>query len=209
VTSRSLDRRLHRDARRGQLVQAGRQLARTTPFDQISPDAVARAVGVSKALVFHYFPTKRHLQVAIVRDAAAELLARLDIDNRRALPPEEGLRSGLDAFVSFIEEQPQNYLAIARSAGSDPQLLAVFEETRNAIVAGIVESMGVPGPPAGLTIMIRGWIAMVEEAILHWLEDTPVPREELIGFLQRAAVTMLPDALATFSTPPAGTEAAS
>jgi AcrR family transcriptional regulator len=209
MTSRPLDRRLHRDARRGQLVQAGRQLATTTPFHQISPDAVARAVGVSKALVFHYFPSKRHLQVAIVREAAAELMTRLDIERRRELPPEEGLRTGLEAFVSFIEEQPENYLAIARSAGSDPQLLAVFEETRAAIVQGIVESMGVTGPPSGLRIMIRGWIAMVEEAVLHWLEDKPVPREELIGFLQRAAVTMLPDALATFSAPPSGAEAAS
>jgi AcrR family transcriptional regulator len=202
MTRRALDRRLHRDARRGQLVQAGRQLALTTPFDQIAPEAVARAVGVSKALVFHYFPTKRHLQVAIVRDAAAELLARLDIDNRRILPPDEGLRTGLEAFVSFIEEQPENYLAIARSAGSDPQLLAVFEETRGAIAQGILDAMRVTGPPSGLRIMIRGYIAMVEEAVLHWLEDKAVPREELIGFLERAATTMLPDALVTFSRPP-------
>jgi hypothetical protein len=62
--------------------------------------------------------------------------------------------------------------------------------------------MGVSGPPSGLRIMIRGWIAMVEEAVLHWLEDKSVPREDLIGFLERAAITMLPDALATFSRPP-------
>jgi AcrR family transcriptional regulator len=208
VPARSLDRRLHRDARRGQLVQAGRQLVLSTPFDQISPDAVARAVGVSKALVFHYFPTKRHLQVAIVRDAAADLLARLDITNRRLLPADEGLRTGLEAFVSFIEEQPENYLAIARSVGSDPQLKAVFEETRNAIVQGILDAMGVTGPPSGLRIVIRGYIAMVEEAVLHWLEAGDVPREDLIGFLERAATTMLPDALATFSLP-SGSEAAS
>ncbi|MGH9037230.1 MAG: hypothetical protein ACRD0O_15835, partial [Acidimicrobiia bacterium] len=56
--------------------------------------------------------------------------------------------------------------------------------------------------PPGLRIVIRGWIAMVEESVLHWLEGSPVPREQLLGFLQRAAGAMLPDALVTFARPP-------
>jgi hypothetical protein len=43
---------------------------------------------------------------------------------------------------------------------------------------------------------------MVEESVLHWLEGTPVPRDQLLGFLQRAAATILPDALITFSRLP-------
>jgi hypothetical protein len=37
---------------------------------------------------------------------------------------------------------------------------------------------------------------MVEECVLHWLDDRPIPREELVEFLRRAALTMLPDAMA-------------
>jgi hypothetical protein len=36
---------------------------------------------------------------------------------------------------------------------------------------------------------------MVEECVLHWLTERPVPREELVEFLRRAALTMLPDAV--------------
>ena len=36
---------------------------------------------------------------------------------------------------------------------------------------------------------------MVEECVLHWLDEKPVPREDLLEFLRRAALTMLPDAL--------------
>jgi hypothetical protein len=36
---------------------------------------------------------------------------------------------------------------------------------------------------------------MVEECVLHWLDDRPIAREELVEFLRRAALTMLPDAL--------------
>jgi AcrR family transcriptional regulator len=191
-------RRLGADVRRGQLVQVGLDLLKSAPFDQVSPDLVARVAGVSKGLVFHYFPTKRDLQVAILRAAAAELLAELDPDP--AMAPDQRLRAGLDAFVDFIEQQPANYLAVSRSAGSDPQLLAVFEDTRAAVVGIVTNSLGLSTPPPGLRIAIRGWIAMVEEAILHWLDGRPIPREALVDFLQKAALTMLPDALA-LSTP--------
>lgn len=198
-------RRLDPDARRRQLVQAGFELIQTRPFSQVSADEVARVVGVSKGLVFHYFPTTRDLQLAVVRAAAAELLSRLDLDPD--LPPEGRLGAGLEAFVSFIETQPANYLAIARSVGSDPALLEIFEETRETVVDLILSALGMSGAPPGLRIVVRGWIAMVEESVLRWLEGTPVPREQLLGFLRRAATTMLPDALVTFSTPAAGDEA--
>ena len=200
-------RRLDPDARRRQLLDAGFELLQSRPFSQVTADEVARAVGVSKGLVFHYFPTNRDLQVAVVRVAAGELLSRLDVDP--ALAPEVRLAAGLDAFVEFIETQPANYLAVARSVGSDPALNEVFEETRAAVVSLILSAVGLDqNPPAGLRIVVRGWIAMVEESVLHWLEGSAVPREQLLGFLQRAAAAMLPDALATFSAPaPADTGA--
>ena len=164
------------------------------PLDQISADVVAKEAGVSKGLVFHYFPTKRDLHVAVLRVTAAQLLSELDHDP--ALPIPERLRAGLDAFVAFIERQPANYQAVARTAGSDPQLLAVFEDTRNGVVEIIARALGVTDLPPTLRIVIRGWIAMVEESVLHWLDEKPISREALIDFLQRAATTMLPEAIA-------------
>ena len=202
VVASPVNRRLDPDARRRQLLEAGFELIQTRPFSQVTADEVARAVGVSKGLVFHYFPTNRDLQVAIVRVAAGELLSRLDMDPD--LPPQERLAAGLEAFVGFIETQPANYLAVARSVGSDPALLEVFEETRAAVVHLILGALGLTeDPPPGLRLVVRGWIAMVEETVLHWLEGSPVPRAQLLGFLERAAGTMLPDALVTFSEPPA------
>lgn len=72
-------RRLDGAARRDQLVEVGLTLARTTPFDQISADEVARIAGVSKGLVFHYFPTTRDLQVAVLRAGIRELMDDLDL----------------------------------------------------------------------------------------------------------------------------------
>jgi AcrR family transcriptional regulator len=182
-------RRLGRDARREQLVAVGLAMVKDTPVDQVSAEVVAEAAGVSKALVFHYFASTRDLQVAIVRAATQELLAQLDVDPSMA--PDARLRAGLEAFITYIEQQPASYTAMSRGAGSDPQLQAVFEETRNEVVRLIAGALGLPAPTVGLRIMLRGWIAMVEETVLHWLEDEAVPRDQLVAFLHGMATSML------------------
>jgi AcrR family transcriptional regulator len=187
-------RRLGPDARRAQLVGVGLTLMKEMPFDEVTAEVVARAGGVSKGLVFHYFPATRDLQVAILRAAAGELLAQLAVG--ADLPPDERLRVGLDAFVGYIEQQPASYQAVVRRAGSDERLLAVFEDTRSAVVDIVAGALGLSELPPALRLVIRGWIAMVEECVLHWLDDRAIPRQDLIEFLRRAAVTMLPDALA-------------
>jgi len=192
-------RRLGPDARRAQLVGVGLALAKTMHFDEITAEVVARAGGVSKGLVFHYFPSTYDLQAAILRAAAAELLVEVDVG--AGLPPDEALQMGLEAFVNYIEQQPTTYQAVARRAGSDERLLAVFEDTRAAVVDIMANALGFSELPAGLRLVFRGWIAMVEECVLHWLSDRPVPREELVEFLRRAALTMLPDALTLGARP--------
>ena len=188
-------RRLGAEARREQLVQAGVALIREVPFDQLNAEDVARACGVSKGLVFHYFPTTRDLQVAVLRATTQDLLATLDVDP--SATPAERLRLGVDAFVAYIERAPASYLAIARSAGSDPRLGQVFEETRSGVVAMVQGVLGADRLPPGLAIGLRGWIALVEESALHWMAlDRPIPRGELVTFLLDVALTMLPEATA-------------
>lgn len=194
-------RRLGAEERREQLVQAGLALIAEVPFDQLSADDVAKAAGVSKGLVFHYFPTTRDLQVAVLRATTRELLARIDVDPSAI--PAERLRLGVDAFVGFIEQRPASYLAIARSAGSDLRLGEVFEETRNGVVELVQRVLGAAELPPGLAIGLRGWIALVEESTLHWVAmDRPIDRVELVTFLLDLALTMLPEAAALSGSRP-------
>jgi len=149
---------------------------------------------VSKGLVFHYFPTTRDLHVAVLRSATEELVASLDVDPEAT--PGERLRLGVAAFVDYIEAQPSSYRAIARGAGSDAQLLEVFEETRARVVGIIERAAGLDALPPGLLLAARAWIALVEESVLHWIGHGGLSREELVDFLHRAALTLLADPIA-------------
>jgi AcrR family transcriptional regulator len=182
-------RRLDPDARRAQLVALGLALIKDRPFDQVLVDEVIRGAGISKGLLFHYFPTKRDFQAAVIRAAAAELVAALEPDP--GLPVGEQFRHGIDAYIAYIERQPASYMAIVRGAGSDDQLLEIFEQTRTAIVDLIV-GRAVPEASPVLRLMVRGWIAMVEEATFLWLTEQPCPRDVLIDLLERTALTSLP-----------------
>ena len=196
MSPESSGRRLDAQARRAQLVAAGLELMGSVPVDQLSADDIARASGVSKGLVFHYFPTTRDLQEAILRSATEELLANLIVDPEASHA--EQLRLGIEAFISYIEMAPANYLAMARGWGSDTQLGAVFEEARETVVGLVHSVLGVEALPVGLVIALRGWIAFVEEASLQWLaHDRPISRDALVGFMQATAlVWLLPEALA-------------
>ena len=182
-------RRLDPDARRAQLVQLGLDRIKERPFDQVLVDDVIRAAGISKGLLFHYFPTKRDFQVAVIQAAAAELLATLEPDPD--LDVLDQLRQGIDAYIGYIEQQPASYTAIVRGAGSDEALLTVFEDTRDAIVDLIIDQV-TPDPTPLLRLAVRGWIASVEETTILWLRDRSCPRELLLELFFRGALQLLP-----------------
>jgi AcrR family transcriptional regulator len=146
VPAKIARQRLTPDERRAQLVRLGLERIKSHPFDPVFIDDVIETAGISKGLLFHYFATKRDFLAAITREAAAELLAATDVDP--SLPTPEQLRQGLDCYIAYIEQQAASYVAIARGAGSDEQLFAIFEETRSALADRIVA--GLTDQPAPL-----------------------------------------------------------
>jgi AcrR family transcriptional regulator len=192
-------RRLDPVARREQLVALGLELLRDHPIDHQFLDRVIVAAGISKGLLFHYFPTKRDFQAAVVEAATAQLLDSISGDPHR--DPDTRLRQGIAAYVAWIEQNEAGYLAFARGAGSDPALLDLFESTRDTVVALLVDGLvgaGVAADAPTLRLAARGWIASVEETTFLWLRDRPCSREELLALLFRQAAAI------PATSPPAG-----
>lgn len=185
-------RRLSREERRAQLVALGREEVEQVSFDGLSTDRVAAAAGISRGLLFHYFPTRDDFLVAVATDAADELLEVLDPDP--SLPPLAQLRSSLAAYVDHITVHRETYLALIRgAAGGKPELLAVFDRTRGVLADRILEGLDLsPGDDPRLRYLARGYIAFAEELAVTWLRDpAELGRDELLATLELALLGML------------------
>ncbi len=190
-------RRLSTDARREQLLAAGARLLAERPYDEVSIEEIARAAGVSKGLLYHYFPTKRDFLIAAIERGQEELaeLTAPDPD----LPPAEQLGASLDRFLDFVEEHEAAYAAIFRSrGGADPEIQAVLEAGRRQRMDAVIDSLAVwEAAPTGvqrtptLETAVQGWFFFVEGAVLRWLERRDIDRTELRELLALALIGAL------------------
>lgn len=185
-------KRLQLDERRQQLLELGLRLFSERAYDDVSIDDIAREAGISKGLLYHYFPGKRVFYVASVRAAAAELLARVAPDP--TLDPPERAQRGLGAYLTFVEQRAGAYRALfSGGTGIDEEVAGIIEESRRAIVDQLLQGMGLAAPRPAFRLAARSWIGAVEAASLDWLRQRDVDRETLLTMLVRllgAAVTI-------------------
>jgi AcrR family transcriptional regulator len=170
--------RLDVDERRAQLLDLGVELFARHAYDELSMAAIAREAKISKALLYHYFPSKQAYFVATLRQKAEELAALTASDP--ALPPADQLARSLDAFLGWVEANAGAYAKLVRGASAVPEVRAVVdqvrEDTAQRILAGIV---GGDEPPPALGTAVRGWLWFMDGAILDWIERRAVDRAGL------------------------------
>src|SRR3954466_13874870 len=94
ATARARPRRvrLDNDERRAQLLALARSAFSDRAYDDVSIDDLAREAKISKGLLYHYFPTKRDLYVAGLRQIADDLVTAC-ISIPEDLAPIERVRS--------------------------------------------------------------------------------------------------------------------
>src|SRR3954453_23630920 len=99
--------RLQNDERRRRLLELGARLFETHSYGELSMARIAREAGISKALLYHYFPSKQDFFVATLQQGAEEIARRTQPDPN--LPPMEALGGSVDGFLGWIEENEMAY----------------------------------------------------------------------------------------------------
>ena len=90
------------DKRRQQLLDRGAELFTSHSYDELSMKEIAAEVGISKALLYHYFPSKQAFFEATLGAWAERWRERTEPDPE--LSPLEQLTESLEGFLSLIEE---------------------------------------------------------------------------------------------------------
>ena len=122
--------RLANDERGRRLLELGERLFTEHAYGEISMARIAQEAGISKALLYHYFPSKRDYFVATLGRGAEEIRARIEPDPD--LPPEEALMASLDAYLAWIEEHADGYAKLVQGATTDPDVREIVDTVREA-----------------------------------------------------------------------------
>ncbi|MDQ6820191.1 MAG: TetR/AcrR family transcriptional regulator [Actinomycetota bacterium] len=174
--------RLDVDERRRQLLELGRELFAEHSYDELSMAAIARAAGISKALLYHYFHSKQAFFQATLAAAAEQVRELTEPDPN--LPPAEALRVSLDAYLGWIERNQLAYTKLIQGATSHAEVRVLIDQIRDATSARIVEGMaaGRPVPPLARAA-VRAWLWYMDGACMDWAEHGDYTREQLRDLL--------------------------
>jgi AcrR family transcriptional regulator len=172
-------RRMGVEERREQLIAVAQELFSQRPPGDVSIDDIATAAGISRPLVYHYFPGKHSLYDEVVRRAADEL-------TRRFTEPREGplgarLLRVLGRFFDFVDEHGPGFEALLRGGSSitSERATAMIDEVRQAAYDHMLAHLGITDPGPRITLAVRSWISLAEMTALAWLDGRRIPRAEL------------------------------
>ncbi len=174
--------RLQVDERRRQLLEAGARLFAEHAYEEISMRDIARAAGVSKPLLYHYFPSKIDLFKAALAEKATELQRVIEPAGEGT--PFEQLSRSLDAYLAWIDANARTWSKLMQSAACLPEARDLVEGFRQRTMdMALARLTGSSVPRPALRTAIRGWLGYMDAAILDWTEARDLTREQLRDLL--------------------------
>jgi AcrR family transcriptional regulator len=175
-------RRLAVDERRRRLLELGVRLFSRHTYAELSMSAIAREAGISKALLYHYFPSKQAYFVATLQQQAEELAARTATDPSQ--PATEQIMRALDAFLGWVEENADGYAKLLEGASTHAEVRELVEQVRTVTAERILAGLSPDAPPAPtLRAAVHAWLWFMDGAITDWLEHRDMDRDRLEGLL--------------------------
>ena len=178
-------RRLPPGERRAQLARAALEVAAADGYATFSLDAVAERAGVTRNLVYHYFPRGRlDLFLAALQEAGEELTAGWITDP--GVPLERRVAAN---FVQMMEHAagPSAAWRIHRQARTmpEPEVRALTKRYVDEVVSNIaLNNTGEANPPPLVRVAIEGFVSYAE-LTLESARERDLDHDKVIVLLAR------------------------
>ncbi|MFF5475835.1 TetR/AcrR family transcriptional regulator [Streptomyces sp. NPDC012935] len=190
-------RRLSTEERREQLLAVGARLFSESPYDEVWIEQVAEIAGVSRGLLYHYFPTKRDFFAAVV-ERESERMLRMTAA-APGVPVREQLAASLDTYLEYVEAHAHGYRAFHRAdAAGDQAVRKVYRQALAAQEKQILAAMSADpefGPVFGerpdVRLAVRGWLAFTTAVCLEWLRGSDLSRDQVRDLCARALLGVI------------------
>lgn len=171
-------RRLDPAERRAELLDAGAQLFAAKPYDEVLIEEIADQAGISRALLYRYFPSKRDLFAAIYQQAADQLLAQSEFDP--AVPMVKLVSDALDAHIDYFVANRNTVLAANRVLAGDRVIQAIIDDECATLQQRLLDTTTFADRTREtVSAVLMSWLVFVRTLCVEWLANPVYSRAEL------------------------------
>jgi AcrR family transcriptional regulator len=140
--SKPVRRRLSAPDRRAAILDAALEVFSSRGYHAASIDDIAQQAGISKALIYEHFPSKKDLHASLLQRHVQEIFERLADTAAGPDPGEKRLRSGVDAFFEWVETHPRAFRLLFRDnfEADVAELLQRLQQQATFAITGLMAS---------------------------------------------------------------------
>jgi AcrR family transcriptional regulator len=187
ATPSAAGQRLHRSARREQILVAAIHAFARNGYAATSLEDVAAEAGVSKVILYRHFESKADLYRAVLDRACARLAATVGAGDYTP--------GSVDALIDAASEEPDGFRLLFQHAAREPEFRQQMDAFREQMATVAYRQLaGQISDPVWARWAAQLAPSVVVEAIIAWLDVGQPDRREVadrirqvIGSITRAA----------------------
>src|SRR3954447_7745684 len=181
-------KRLSAEDRRAAILDSALEVFSRRGYNGASIDEIATAAGISKALIYEHFPSKKDLHVSLLERHVQDIFTRLAVTADTKDPGEVRLRNGVNAFLEWAETHRDAFRLLFRDT-FEPDVAAVLDRLQNqatgAIAALMASEPGLQGDndldlALSIEAMAQQLSGGVQSLAIWWQQHPDVEREWLV-----------------------------
>jgi AcrR family transcriptional regulator len=157
------------EARRSAIVEKAAKLYAERGFLGASIADLAKACRTSKSLIYHYYPSKEDILFDVMHSHVATLLETADAVLRRALAPEESLRTITMEFMKHYVGAAARQKVLLNELGHLPkERRAVIVGIQNRLIDIVQSTIAEIRPELGERAPLKRPAALLYFGMINW-----------------------------------------
>ena len=189
--TRPTRKRLSAEDRRAAILDAALEVFAKHGYNGASIDEIAQAAGISKALIYEHFPSKKDLHVSLLERHVQQIFVRLAQTADTDEPGEVRLRNGVDAFFEWVDTHRDAFRLLFRDTfeADVAEALNRLQAQATGAIAALMASEPSQRPKServaedfalGMEAMAQQLSGAVQSLALWWQSHPDVEREWLV-----------------------------
>lgn len=169
------------------ILDAAREVFGELGYEACTVRDIIRRTGLAAGTFYNYYRSKEEVYVALSDEGARRFTPLLKAQRAQSADWESFVRAAIEAYFSFLADEHQSWLArrppdepFPHVRGETPEMTAVFNEVRQAIVDEIARG-GAPG--ADPDYLAAACIAVAREVGEKMLQRRPVDTKGAADFV--------------------------